>query len=297
MCKQITNWLVLSLVILFACGMQAYSQEEVERAKAPFRPSEPPRLYVAPTADIIPSLDLSISVSGAFGAKGTGFQGVTAFGLADIAQIEAYAISVVSGFDDGSLGNVYAPGFKMLLLREGRWSYSWLNSPGVAWALRSSVWQKDMENRITYEKKAADLYFVVTERLGPLSLHAGLDIFDARMTSSVMEEQGRDEVKKNFLGPFAGVDMWVTERGKAMAEFGWTTNFKYAEDGIQKEEDIESIWMAILGVRFFPMNYLAVDVGVRYQENYEGVSDANIEIKLDLSIPTHVIYEHARGKR
>ena len=217
--------------------------------------------------------------------------------MADIAQIEAYAIGVVSGFDEGNLSNVYAPGFKMLLLREGKWSYSWFRSPGVAWALRSSVWAKDRENRITYKKKAADLYFVMTERLGPLSLHAGLDIFDARLTSSVMEEQGREEVKKNFLGPFAGLDMWVTERGKAMAEFGWTTEFKYAEDGIQREGDIESVWMAILGVRFFPTNYLAVDVGVRYQENYEGVSDANIEIKLDLSIPTHVIYEHARGKR
>ncbi len=277
--------------------MQAYSQEEIERAKAPFKPSEPPRLYVAPTADIIPSLDLSIAGSGAFGAKGAGFQGVTAFGLADIAQIEAYAIGVVSGFDEGNLSNVYAPGFKMLLLREGKWEYSWFRSPGVAWALRSSVWAKDLENRITYKKKAADLYFVITQRLGPLSVHAGLDIFDARLTSSVMEEQGLDEVKKNFLGPFAGLDMWVTERGKAMAEFGWTTDFKYAEDGIQREGDIESIWMAILGVRFFPTNYLAADVGVRYQENYEGVSDANIEIKLDLSIPTHVLYEQARGTR
>ena len=295
--RQMTSWLVFLLVLLLICVMKAYPQEEIERAKVPFKPSEPPRLYVAPTADIIPSLDLSIAGSGAFGAKGAGFQGVTAFGLADIAQIEAYAIGVVSGFDDGSLSNVYAPGFKMLLLREGKWSYSWFRSPGLAWALRSSVWEEDREGRIMYKKKAADLYFVMTERLGPLSIHTGLDIFDARLTSSVMEERELEEVKKNFLGPFVGVDMWVTERGKAMAEFGWTTNFRYAKDGIQTKDDIESIWMGILGVRFFPTNYLAADVGVRYQENYGGVSDANIEVKLDLSIPTHVLYEHARGKR
>ena len=59
--KQMANSLILSLILIFACGMQAYSQEEIEKAKAPFRPSEPPRLYIAPTADIIPSLDLSIA--------------------------------------------------------------------------------------------------------------------------------------------------------------------------------------------------------------------------------------------
>lgn len=288
--KQIC--LVFTLVIIIIFGSNAYSQEEFERAIAPFKPSEPPRLYVAPTADIIRSLDLSIAGSGAFGSKGASFQGVMAFGLADIAQIEAYAMNVVSGSGDSGASNVYAPGFKMMLLREGKWSYSWLRSPGLAWALRSSVWNKDREGKITYKKKAADLYFVMTERLGPLSLHAGLDIFDARLTSNVMEE----EVKKNFLGPFVGVDMWVTERGKAMAEFGWTPSFKYAENGMQTEDDIEPIWVAMLGVRFFPTSYLAADVGVRYQENYGGVSDANIEIKIDMSIPTHLLYDHARGR-
>ena len=292
---QVTGWLVFPLVLLLVCGMRAYSQEEI--AKAPFEPSEPPRLYIAPTADIIPSLDLSIAGSGAFGAKGASFQGVAAFGLADIAQIEAYAIGVVSGTEEGSSGNVYAPGFKMMLLREGRWSYSWLRSPGLAWALRSSVWSEDKENKINYKKKAADLYFVMTERFGPLSIHGGLDILDARLTSDVMEDRELKEVKKNFLGPFVGLDIWVTERGKAMAEFGWMANFEYASDGIQKEEHIEPIWVAMLGIRFFPTNYLAADVGVRYQENYEGVSDANIEIKLDMSIPSHMLYEHAKGKR
>jgi hypothetical protein len=137
--KQVSGWFVFPLVLTLICGMKAYSQEDV--AKAPFKPSEPPRLYVAPTADIIPSLDLSIAGSGSFGAKGSSFQGVTAFGLADIAQIEAYAIGVVTDSEQGGSSNVYAPGFKMMLLREGKWSYSWFRSPGLAWALRSSVSQ------------------------------------------------------------------------------------------------------------------------------------------------------------
>ena len=290
------SWLIFTLMILLTCSMRAYSQEEVERAKAPFKPVEPPRLYVAPTADIIPSLDFSIAGSGSFGAKGAAFQGTTAFGLADIAQIEVYSIGVVSGFKE-DIGNVYAPGFKMMILREGRWSYAWLSSPGLAWALRSSVWDEDTEDRITYKKKTADLYFVLTERLGPLGLHAGVDIFDSRLTTGVMERQNIHEAKRNFIRPFGGIDIWVTERGKAMAEFGWTTNFKYAEDGIQTGDDIEPNWVAMLGVRFFATRHLSADVGVRYQQNYEGVSDASIEVKIDTSIPTHLIYDYARGRR
>lgn len=296
--KQTNGWLILTLVTIFSiCGTRAYAQEEVERAKAPFKPVEPSGLYVAPTADIIPSLDLFIAGSGVFGAKAFSFQGTAAFGLAGIAQVEASAIGIGSSLKEGGLSTVYAPGFKMMLLRTGKWTHSsGITSPGVAWALRSSVWREEVEEKITYNTKVADLYFVVTERLGPLSLHAGLDIFDARLKSNVMEGQKKEEAKKNFFLPFGGLDIWVTERGKAMAEFGWTTNFNYVENGLQKDEDIESIWVALLGVRFFLTRYIAVDVGVRYQQNYAGVSDANIESKIDISIPTHLLYEYAKGR-
>ena len=295
--KQTKIWLILPLVILLIYGMKAHSQEEIEKAKAPFKPAETPRLYNAPTADIIQSLDLSIAGGSSYGAKGASFQGTIGFGLAGIAQIEANAMGIVSDLKDDSFSNVYAPGFKMMLLREGKWSYSWLNSPGVAWALRSSVWREERRENIMYNTKVADLYFVATERLGPLSIHAGLDIFDARLKTDIMEQEDFAVAKQNFFRPFGGLDIWVTERGKAMAEFGWTPSFKYAKDGIQKDKDIEPTWVAMLGVRFFVTRYTALDVGVRYQKDYEGVSDATIEAKIDTFIPTHLLYEHARGRQ
>jgi len=295
--KQMKVWLILPLVLLLMCGMKAYPQEEVEMAKVPFKPAETPRLYTAPTADIIQSLDLSIAGSSSYGAKGASFQGTTALGLAGIAQVEANAIGIVSDSKEGSLSNVYAPGFKMMLLKEGKWSYSWLNSPGVAWALRSSVWREAREENVMYKTKVADLYFVATERVGPLSIHAGVDVFDARLKTDVMEQENLVAAKRNFLRPFGGFDIWVTDRGKAMAEFGWTASFDYAEDGIQEDKDIEPTWVALLGVRFFVTKYTALDVGVRYQKDYEGVSDATIEAKIDTFIPTHLLYEYARGRQ
>jgi len=288
---------LLTLTIL-VFSITVYSQEEMERAKASFKPSEPPRLYIAPTADIIPSLDFSVAGSGSFGANGFSYQGTAGFGLADIAQIEAHAIGVGSGLDEEKFKPVYAPGFKMMLLRTGKWTHSsGISSPGIAWSLRSSLWRKDEEKNITYKTKLADLYFVATERIGPLSIHGGVDIFDARLTSDVMDNQKPEklpEAKQNFIRPFGGLDISISERGKAMAEFGWSTDFTYKPDGIHTKEDIKPIWIALLGVRFFITRYTAMDVGVRYQENYAGVSDASVEAKIDTFIPTHLLYEYAK---
>jgi hypothetical protein len=288
---KLKNLLILSMIFILMCSINVYSQTEVERAKSPFRPAEPPRLYVAPTADIIPSLDISLAGGGSLGENALSYQGTFAIGLADIAQVEASALNIGSSLRESGLGNVYAPGFKMMLLRTGKWKHSsGISSPGLAWALRSSVWNDEEMDRISYGTKVADLYFVATERIGPLSLHGGVDIFDARMRS---DENGKmaQIAKRNFMGPFAGLDIWVTERGKAMAEFGWIPNFNYADRKIDNE------WLALLGVRFFVTKYVAADVGIRYQGNYEGVSDAKIEIKLDTLIPTHLIYEYARGNK
>ncbi|MBC8235572.1 hypothetical protein H8E77_38995, partial [bacterium] len=106
--KRTTIWLILPLVILLIYEMNAYSQEEVEKAKAPFKPVETPRLYTAPTADIIQSLDLSIAGGSSYGAKGASFQGTVGFGLAGIAQIEANAMGIVSDLKEDSFSNVYA---------------------------------------------------------------------------------------------------------------------------------------------------------------------------------------------
>jgi len=47
----------------------------------------------------------------------------------------------------------------------------------------------------------------------------------------------------------------------------------------------------MFGVRFFFTQYVTTDVGLRYQGNFDSVTDTNIEAKLAVSIPTHLIYE------
>jgi len=64
--------------------------------------------------------------------------------------------------------------------------------------------------------------------------------------------------------------------------------------GEQNEEDIREAWIGTLGVRFFLTRYVAADVGVTYRSDFEGVSDTLIGTKLEISIPTHKIYEGIR---
>ena len=49
--------------------------------------------------------------------------------------------------------------------------------------------------------------------------------------------------------------------------------------------------MMMFGVRFFFTQYVTTDVGLRYQGNYDSVTDTNIEARVAVSIPTHLIYE------
>jgi len=75
--RQKKIWLVVPVVLVLMWGINAYPQEEIERAKAPFKPYfEPPRLYVAPTADIIPSLDLSLAAGSSLGANALSYKAI-----------------------------------------------------------------------------------------------------------------------------------------------------------------------------------------------------------------------------
>ena len=302
-------------VFLFGCAMGVPAQEEgVEIAEEVIEPLTPPRLFVAPTANVIRSLDVSLVGGGSYGAgeaeqSESSFLGAFAFGLADIAQIEIGTMGITGALKGGTIPKP-SIGFKMKLLPEGK---HW---PGVAASVRVSMWtNEDKETSIagpvvTYSTKTSDFYLVASktielpsEQIRSISVHGGLDIFDARLKSSIMEEEKKDPATKSTLAPFGGLEIWVTEKGKTMIEVGRAPCFAFDLDlpnddgdpiGEQVDDDISTVWVGTLGVRFFVTRHLAADVGVTYRGDFKGVSDTLIGAKLEISIPTRLAYEALR---
>jgi len=229
MYKKLRLALLSLAVFLLGCVTSVFAQaEKGEIAEEEIEPIAPPRLFVAPTAGVIRSLDIALIGGGAFGAgeaeqSASSFLGGVAFGLADIAQLEIGTIGVTGAFRTGVIPKP-APGFKIKLLPEGR---HW---PGIAASVRVAPWtdeEKDTgRGKETYSTRTSDFYVVASktvtlqsEHVRSVSVHGGLEVLDARLKSGVMERDKKmdptvKDVKKSILAPFAGLEIWVTERGK-----------------------------------------------------------------------------------
>jgi hypothetical protein len=325
MYKKFGLTLLFMVVFLFGVISVFAQEKEVEIAEEVIEPITPPRLFVAPTANVIRSLDVSLVGGGSYGAgeveaSAPSFLGTFAFGLADIAQIEIGTMGVTGALKAGTIPKP-SPGFKMKILPEGKY---W---PGVAASVRVSMWtdeDKDTsKGKVTYSTRTSDFYVVASktiklpsEEVRSISVHGGLDVVDARLKSSIMEEAKKTtptvkDATKSIPAPFGGLEIWVTEKGKAMIEVGFAPSFefditakgeKFLRDdveitdtddvGIQEaEEDITGVLVGTLGVRFFITRHLAADVGVTYRRDFKGVSDTLIGAKLEISIPTRLAYE------
>jgi hypothetical protein len=162
--------------------------------------------------------------------------------------------------------------------------------PDISASYRRTFARDEQKDSITYKKELADLYVMASKTLisfdnwRGIRLHGGLDYLGASFTDSKMQRG----ILEEFL-PFGGIEIWATDRAKLMGEFEWVANFN--EQGtIPKLED-DPIWMAIVGARIFLTRFLTADIGARYQENFETVADAKIEVNLSVSIPIHLIYD------
>lgn len=269
--KQIT----LSIISIFVISFSVYSSELYE----------PPRLFNIPTAPAIRSLDLNASGGVTFATGEFSFLGSGLIGLGDVAQFELSTFGTLSRFGEGETDLLRTPaaGVKVYL------PFDRLSKllPAVSGAFRRSFGEE--EEGKEYKRQLADLYIMASKsffsggKWRGFSLHAGADYLGARLTNLSSNE----EFTENFLMPFAGIEIWIAPKVKLMGEFEWIPSFKEADP----KDKIDSIWMAIGGVRYFLTNFIAIDIGVKYREDFDSIADANIESRVALSIPTHLIYK------
>lgn len=248
---------------------------------------EPPRLFDVPVAYTLESFDINISGAGTFGTDQFSFLGTGYLGLGHIAQLEVGAVRILRKLNDSEteLTRIPAAGVKIYIPSE---RISWL-LPDISASYRRTFGRNEEKDSITYKKELADLYIMASKTLisfegwRGIRLHGGMDYIGASLTGSMIKE-----TSEKFLVPFGGIEIWATEKTKLMGEFKWVANFD--EEDTLKLKD-EPVWMAILGARIFLTRFLTADIGVRYQENFESVADAKMEVSLSLSIPTHLIYD------
>ena len=282
-------------VILAVIGATALHAGATGRSMEPEPlPIEPSNLFTVPAGQVVRSMDLEIYGAGIFlGDEGSKMLGSgAALGLGDIAQVEIGTMGLIDSFEGkNSLKSVSSGGFKVYI---PMWKY-W---HGVAASFQRSGTHKSYHEGQTYEQRlgsfsvVASLTNYLTPREGAapgggwkgvkLKTHLGLKYIDPRVASG-------SGSAGSFLRPFGGFEMWRKDaKARIMGELDWSANFV-------TPDKIDEVWIATGGVRFFFSKHVAADIGVRYQSNFNGLSESVLHSKLHFSLPTHLIRKRLVG--
>ncbi len=283
-------------VILALIGLSALRAGAVERSMEPEPlPIEPSHLFTVPAGQVVRSMDLDIYGAGIFlgdtGSKtlGTG----AALGLGDIAQVEIGTMGLIDSFaGESGLKSVPSGGLKVYI---PMWKY-W---HGLAASFHRSGTHKSYWRGQTYEQRLGSFsvvaslanYLTPGEGAAPgggwkgikVKTHLGLKYLDPRVASD-------DGSGASFLRPFGGFEVWRKDaRARIMGELDWSADFV-------TPDKIDEVWVATGGVRFFFSKHVAADIGVRYQSNFDGLSESVLHSKLRFSLPTHLIRKRLVGR-
>lgn len=273
------------------------------------RASEPTKFFFAPTSRILKSLEVMIITGGFFGVEENGalFNHI-GIGLGNIAEVE-FSSSNISNKLTGESSTLPTSVFKVGLIPE-RYTRLWY-VPQMSLQLRSTPWRSVAEqhskllaenktsylgknlNRLNVTSRFTTLYFVTGKDGASGGLHFGLSLMDVRT------QQGRQwlydevhfdyidvkipEMKKEILAPFGGMYIRANPQTWLMAEIEPIPCFGY--DVKNRTVHIRRAWLGIGGIRFFIGNWLSLDTGVKYQSDFDGIADAEINIGLNMMIP------------
>ena len=323
--------LFVSVFSLLVCFASCVSQEEKGKP-SPKKwskmwtgmtgPADMSRLFVIPTADLLGSMDMSISGGRLFGREEGGFLGTLSLGLGGVAEIELSTQGLIDNLTSEA-ANISTSEFKVRLLQENSGGKD--AAPGVAIGLRTSTnWQGIESDRLAMERSSflyseagisgvaystrfTELTLVGSKHYCSWGLHMGINLTDVRTKDLRVvyyidnDRTEAEERQKNLVGGFVGVDHWANPKTKIMLEAETCINYDHK---IVKIEDpngngsnfkqwleVSQIYMGIGGVRFFFVDWLAVDTGVRYLSNFKGIADAQIRIGVHVMLPLSRISE------
>lgn len=283
---------------------------------------DPRRLFIIPEADVLRSMEVNFGGGSAFGVKGESqpILGHVRLGLGDVVEVEVSTLGIINQLSDGT-ASITTGAFKLKFLPEGKWY------PALAGALRSSLWHsetRDTESRgpVKFQRRLSTLYFVASKTFAKASVHAGVSISDMRIRTRTINDgfiapslkwtekhKDKDYYNKNLAGPFIGLRVEVNPKTFLMMEYEHVAKYNFVDQNpeliFDKEnprfkagaDNISTEWLVIVGVRFFFLDWLALDTGVMYRGDYNGIGDALISAGLNINLSLPRIAKSLFGER
>jgi hypothetical protein len=266
-------------------------------------PMEPSRLFNIPTAEVLQSRDISLMGASAFTMNlSNSLFGTIGVGLGNIAEVEFSSVGLANNIAQGKT-SVTTSSFKIKLIPDN--FLGWRYCPRVAIAFRSLTDWKDMNSdaavinanedfvvenitRIHYNTRFTVLYSVASLPFDRFSLHGGLSLHDIRIKDTNIHYWDSFyadpyEIQKNVYGGFFGISVNTNDQSRLMFEIETAPTWTFDEE--IKQVRIDNVLLAIGGVRFYFTNWLSIDTGVWYQNNYDGIADTQIKLGLNLFLP------------
>lgn len=257
---------------------------------------KPGRLFSISTAEVLNSLDLSLLLGGSFGISNSdGFLGTVSLGLGGFGNVEISTTSFI-GSIFSETEQFPSVGLKILVLREEnhlpglsiglKTNNKWNNSSSDNIAAQSPELSAFGLQSVSYDTRITTLYAAFSINYNPkTTLHAGLGLTDIRYKNvagyftSTGSYYYPDVQKKNVISVFGGMNLTLNDKTNFIFEIQSLPYLKAdAKDG---KINPSTVVVGACGLRFKLMNNLLIDSGVRYQDNYKGLADAEIKVALN----------------
>jgi hypothetical protein len=275
--------------------------------------SAPSKLFYAPSARVLRSMEVSLSGGNSYGVEESGGL-LTRFGLGlgNVAELEFSTTQVANELTGTEIR--FPSRILKVNLMPVRWrSHPWI--PSITCQLRTSSWGEVMNrgsrinaavtaeynqsyhdfilNSLVLQSRFTTFYIVAGKdgRVG--GIHLGLTLTDVRtkeggqwtynLNTYAYEYIRIPEMQKNLLQPFGGLLLNANDNTQILAELASVPAFRYNIK--EKRINITHAWAGIGGVRFFMAAWLSCDAGVRYLSTFKGIADAEISMAVNLILP------------
>ncbi|OGU77332.1 MAG: hypothetical protein A2V93_11840 [Ignavibacteria bacterium RBG_16_34_14] len=294
----ITLLTILICSVFFTNNLTAQSDSsKIKEASFEF-PHTLNRLFSVSTSRVMNSLDFSLLLGNSFGfSENTGFLGTLGLGLGGYGDIELGSESLVGSMFNSkdAFTNVgmriklltdgeYLPGLSIGLRTNNEWNSS-RNDSRFIFETAEDLFGQGLRTA-NYDSRLTTLFVALSRTLRPdFNVHLGVSYSDLRfknvytvyLTNQIYSNE--EEKKDNIFNLFGGLEYQLSNRTILIFE---AQSFPYLK--VSTQDGTLSAARRVVtgfGIRFFVSKWLLVDSGIRYQDNYTGLADAELRVGLN----------------
>jgi len=274
-------------------------------------PQQLARLFTVPKGRVLESMDVSLTLGGAFGSMNKGeYLGIASVGLGNVAELEISTFRLVSNLFKGTtaLGTTalsvavlngtednYLPDVAITFRANPSWALFEARHDDIVDDLSAQV------DEVSYEMHMAALYVTFSKQLmAGITLHGGVSLTDVRTRNGEAFLSGSPSItvipdlQENLYSGFIGIERNVNDQTILIAEVSGVPRFNYKP--VQNTLKADQVAAIIAGFRFYFTPKVSTDAGVKYRSDYAGIADAEISVGLNVGFSLASIAESIRNK-